>query len=341
METEKKSISDQTLRSSPIDALRTLAMIAVVFTHVVFPGTAGKVIVSLSAFAVPVFFMISGYFLQGMDTQKLLCRARKILLLTIAVTVVYLLYVIASDGIGKVLADVSLVSFGQWLILSAPACALPVHLWYLYALISCYLILALLVKLKWLDQASFLIPVIIALRIVGAIILPELGVVKLHGTLYSNAFMLGIPFMLLGHEIRKWLQRKPCVRSWVFVCLAILGLAISVVESFLMKVATVRIGSGMITSVALFVLAATSHREYSIAAQVGRKYSRDVYIWHVLIAGVLRKILSWLGLYGNTVIRQAFPVIVLLLSVGSAVLISYLSREGRKTKLQKQQEGEE
>ena len=55
-----------------LDLLKGCACIGVVFIHVSFPGTFGQIVNYISTFAVPVFYMIAGYFAwgKGTDTVK-------------------------------------------------------------------------------------------------------------------------------------------------------------------------------------------------------------------------------------------------------------------------------
>lgn len=52
-------------RNCLLDAIKGLACFAVVFMHVKFPGNLGGVITIISSFAVPVFFMTSGFYAVG------------------------------------------------------------------------------------------------------------------------------------------------------------------------------------------------------------------------------------------------------------------------------------
>ena len=49
-------------RNYSLDALKLVASFFVVFIHVSFGGVFGEVIKALAGFAVPIFFLTSGYF---------------------------------------------------------------------------------------------------------------------------------------------------------------------------------------------------------------------------------------------------------------------------------------
>ena len=62
-----------------LDLLKGAACVGVVFTHVTFPGLWGKAVMRAAGFAVPVFFMIAGYFAYGKGRDVIWRRLIKIL----------------------------------------------------------------------------------------------------------------------------------------------------------------------------------------------------------------------------------------------------------------------
>lgn len=58
------------MRNRTLDMVKAISAYAVVLLHVHFPGNAGIIANVLARFAVPVFFMVSGYFcFRGDDTE--------------------------------------------------------------------------------------------------------------------------------------------------------------------------------------------------------------------------------------------------------------------------------
>ena len=73
----------QCRRQSGFDIVKALACVAVVLIHYNFKGDVGGVVKSLCRFAVPVFFMISGFFLASfememMDPGEIVRKQRKL-----------------------------------------------------------------------------------------------------------------------------------------------------------------------------------------------------------------------------------------------------------------------
>lgn len=66
-------------RNNKLNLLKGFACIGVVFIHIQFPGKIGKLISMVSAYAVPVFFLIAGYYAFGKGTDTLKRRLLKII----------------------------------------------------------------------------------------------------------------------------------------------------------------------------------------------------------------------------------------------------------------------
>ena len=52
-------------RNQCLNFLKGLGSTGVVFIHITFPGLTGEIISKMAQFAVPVFFMITGYYALG------------------------------------------------------------------------------------------------------------------------------------------------------------------------------------------------------------------------------------------------------------------------------------
>ena len=76
-----------------LDCIKGIGCICVVFIHVKFPGCFGDIVWRLSQFAVPVFFLTSGYFAYSLDkdcTDRMVKRrAKRIFWLSVWTTCFY------------------------------------------------------------------------------------------------------------------------------------------------------------------------------------------------------------------------------------------------------------
>ena len=70
-------------RNTSLDVIKGIAAIFVVFIHVQFAGVAGEYIAKIGSFAVPLFFMVSGYFSHQASKEKLLRSVKNTVILII------------------------------------------------------------------------------------------------------------------------------------------------------------------------------------------------------------------------------------------------------------------
>ena len=85
-----------------MDHFKLLAAYFVIFIHSLFPGNYGIAVKTIARFAVPFFFLCSGFFLYGNKPENIIKKALHILKLFLMAAVVYFvvtvsLYVLQRD----------------------------------------------------------------------------------------------------------------------------------------------------------------------------------------------------------------------------------------------------
>ena len=68
----------QKIKNHTLDILKVVCSILIVFNHCVFPGTTGEIIKAFSRIAVPIFFLISGYYVFNNPKEKVLKKCKRI-----------------------------------------------------------------------------------------------------------------------------------------------------------------------------------------------------------------------------------------------------------------------
>lgn len=133
-------------RNQAVECTRMAAAFLVVFIHCPFPGTFGNVVGGIGRLAVPLFFVISGYFSYGIDRKKAAKRLHSIFNLNVAGTLLYALWrVFRSCYYGENLlwalkgAVPRMKELVEWVLISVNPYA--GHLWYLTSLLMCSLVL--------------------------------------------------------------------------------------------------------------------------------------------------------------------------------------------------------
>ena len=139
-------------RLASLDIAKCFASFLVVAIHADFPGLFGKYVNAFARIAVPLFFLISGYYYPIVDAQgKTWRQGRKLLVYTLVSSTVFMLLELVSAIAGGRLAESMSLWFSQKSILKFlffNVFPFAGHLWYLYALLYSYLIFEIFKSLK-------------------------------------------------------------------------------------------------------------------------------------------------------------------------------------------------
>ena len=76
---EERPVDNTGTINHKLNFLKCFACIGVVFIHITFPGRFGEIVRLGADYAVPVFFMIAGYYAWGKDTAVIKRRLIKML----------------------------------------------------------------------------------------------------------------------------------------------------------------------------------------------------------------------------------------------------------------------
>lgn len=223
------------MRNRTFDLFKWAAALFVLLLHVPFPGDVGGTVRMFARWAVPFFFMVSGYFTYGAvqreDAGRLVRRIRRLLRIFVPAAGFYALWCcfLLSDKTPAAFfkshyAMENVISF--FLLNNTQS---KPHLWFIPALIYCYGVVLLLMKMHrthWLRWAPLLLLV--------PLVLGEVVVGMLHREVaaqYSrNAWFTGLPCFALGLLFKEAeTQIKRLGRKWPALGVLV-GLALSVLE---------------------------------------------------------------------------------------------------------------
>lgn len=79
------------VRNSSLNILKAICCILIVFNHCKFPSAFGKLLENYARIGVPVFFLISGYYLNGNSKEKIKSKIWKNMKLLFFSCIIYLL----------------------------------------------------------------------------------------------------------------------------------------------------------------------------------------------------------------------------------------------------------
>ena len=346
----------QPVRYRLIDCFKGISCLAVVLIHFNLPDEAGVAAKSMMTFAVPFFFFVSGFFMP--DGQLMLHRHRTwkkmkhILTLIVASALFYSVFTLVWynlmytnwDMHAFIVKELTLPSLIKLFLSCDPF--VYAHLWYLFALVYCYLIF---IAVDGRKVSNWLLVIAVSLMI-GFFILAEWKnwfkispSTKLLGSdeylCYFNMplfrafplFMFGLVLRRNETAIRECFSKIP---STVFVVVMILGCLTAVVERYHTEISQYYLGT-FVTCLTMAVYSISHPQEGNrVLAYIGSKLSLYIYIVHIA-AGKFVDLIVQKGLHltGHPVYRWGRWFMAMIASVGMAwVIHQVISRIETKRK---------
>lgn len=324
-------------RNQSMEVCKLLAAGFVVFLHARFPDWLGGLTDCISRCAVPLFFMISGYFNYGSDSKTLGRRTRHAVSLMLWGS-------LADVVLGSVLSELSTGSFlgyfraalpewrvlTDWLLLQAHP--FGGHLWYLNALVVCYLLLWGYVRFREAREPDYRGLYVVSFVLFTGLILidvvsPLLNVYTYY-PLVHTAWFLGIPMFGAGlflREHQERLVRVFALNSGKLLLIAAAGISVNILQVYTYGLGILPFGSIFAVPALLLYLAEhpvvwKSKRGNKLAIRCGA-WSTWVYILHVQVIFYYDRLFrsqvaQWLG-DREPLLR---PLIALAASFAAAVL---------------------
>lgn len=300
-------MSESLRRKRNLDVVKLLCAFFVVCIHMPFPDELSTVILPLARMAVPVFFMITGFFYRrvkenGREKQQFI----KVLKLTVFANMVYFVWGLLfsfitgspAQYITQTLNGSSLLRF--LLLNESP---FEIHLWYLTGLLFALVILCLLSKQEKIFRASYcFIPILLLGGLLIGKYAPLFWETAFDLCFSRNALFVGLPYMLLGAFLE---ENMNCLvtafgkRKWLLVLLTVLFSATSILESRLLSVTGMDTAGDYYLSTtflacSVFILAVVipDVKETNLLAKIGKATSTDIYIFHLIVKDVLAILLT-------------------------------------------------
>lgn len=312
-------------RNYSLDLLKFISSFMIVCIHINFQDKIGNFFIVLARFAVPVFFIISGYFSYNNSLIKLKSKAWHIAKLYLFAVVLYFCFNIGFKaftgdytGINEYLMSYLDLKNIIRLILFNDSIT-EVHLWFLPALVYCYVIWCALDKLHINENITTVVSyLLLAFNIVAgtAFIFMGAGVPSFW---LRNFLFIGLPFFAFGRFINKYedfILKK--VNAFVIIMMILLSLAQTFVvyENYATK--EIYIGSVLMAFALIFIALKIKNKTYSKTMIFAFNTSTIVYIIHLLIVQLLGKtVLANIDLY-----QTLKPVFVFAVSVIVAMVVN-------------------
>ncbi|MGN0182097.1 MAG: acyltransferase family protein [Candidatus Ornithomonoglobus sp.] len=333
-------------RNYSIDALRTLLIFFVVCVHFPLKGFIGTVLKEAGQNSVPLFFMITGYFLYNEDREnmsgKAFKQAKHIAWLCFWGFMMYFVYFlltayISGMGITVWLREVfTMKAVIKFLVLND----LPMKntsLWFLFAMLYDLIIIGAVSKLFHIKRLFFLVVVLLAVRLSLGTYSCVLWGRKPDICLTRNFAVSGMMSMLYGCLIASKKDKLCRMFGNKLLCaVAAAGTAVTVCVYILLKrngllnYADYYISTLFITGAVMLLCIKNPQflKNETVCAglaAIGRKYALYVYVFHRLVSLILDKAVESLcpGFWNGYIAVKAIPVFVCAFALAVCYLNTY------------------
>lgn len=307
-------------RYSGLDILKSICAFLIVCIHAPFPGEAGMYFLSLTRMAVPVFFMITGFFYDGVRSRgRVNSQIMKVLRLFLSANILYFGWGLAKAAAGGSVGAFVSENFGFRKLLRfvfLNEALFSSHLWYLGALLYVLVIKAALDK--WFPQTSDkILYALTPVLLLGDLLFGKYSMVvfgrAFPHVLVRNFLFVGVPYFSIGCYLYEKRDRIS-IRRERNILLIILFAGTTLLERYLL----VRSGlnpprdhyiSSTFLAAAAFILFLNSGRDQSRASlleKIGREYSAFIFIIHPLLLQIMEKAV---GLSGSVAVAEVYTAV--------------------------------
>ncbi|MCD8012959.1 MAG: acyltransferase, partial [Lachnospiraceae bacterium] len=285
-------------RYDGLDILKSICAFLIVCIHCPFPGETGQYIVALARIAVPIFFMITGFFYDGTVRRNSVGKQiKKVTVLLIEANLLFFIWKLllamhsGVSFIGFLQDTITIKSILKFILLNESL--FNSHLWYLGAILYVLIIYAVVDGLYVRKLLYIVTPVLL----VGDLILGKYSLVLLGREfpyiIVRNFLFVGIPYFTIGCLLKQhedWIKEHG--KTGILIGLAILFTATTILERYIlvsidMNPTRDHYISSTLLAVTMFVIAVKGiglygrkGRTTGVLSTIGRKYSTWVYIIH-------------------------------------------------------------
>lgn len=317
-------------RNVYLDILKGVSCVFVIFIHRPFPGTFGNIIQAIGRAGVAVFFAISGYYIYNKSRDVMIGRLPKKIIHIGKILLYALLYYFIWESFIRWTGSGFLSAFDYVKSVFSPSTwyfALlwdkdPVvgHLWFLFALLRCYILFYFLLKFRLEKYSAF----ISAVCLTGTLLLQTAG---LQNCYYRNGWFYGMGFFMAGYFMATY-SKKNLDKNLVYAAMAA-GLVLSIIGGIRFPKEQIYIGT-IILVISSFYWAVTKAGETNdnpianMFAEIGLKYGTLIYVIHWSLKECLIKVDKMFAFARSSLMQWLSPIILVFLSVVSCVILYHL-----------------
>ncbi|MBR1906123.1 MAG: acyltransferase [Clostridiales bacterium] len=325
-------------RNHFLDFWKFIAAIGVILVHIPFPGPIGKILEAAGNGGVCLFAVISGYACFGESkeaSEKIIKRLKRVTAITAVTLIIYVIFsffLMSSIGQSELwirgFSDPR--SYLRMIVLGDFEFFYAAFLWYMVALIYCYIIFYFLIRYNKTKIIYILLPVTILLRIAAGIYTGTTGA-SWH---IRNNFLAGVlPMMCIGYAVAGHKAKIEKLSKEFLTTITLLS-AVLMLTSFSFTINGLDLSQPftILFITFLFITGIRMPESYIIKpiAYLGQKDSLYIYLFHVIVILVLRSIINSFPISADT-IRIILPILSIIGSVLFARLLSVTVSRVKKT----------
>lgn len=299
-----------------INTLKFASIFAIIVIHCINLNDMNQefsILLGLMRFAVPVFFLISGFYSfyedKGQANDKYKKRIIRLLKLIIIANLLYFILTPHFHDISNLGQFFNFKSILKYLILNLPLIA--GHLWFLDALLYCYLFVIILNKLNInINKLYFIIPLLFAANL----FLGEISSI-LHIPVpfyyHRNFIFTGLPFFMVGYLIHDKIDFIENNLSNFIILLSLMPITSLILFESSLSIVELYFGT-IIFSVMIFIwnVLNPDMLHFEITNLIGGKLYGYIYILHLYVMFTLLKYYSLDFGYLNPIIVFIITTII-------------------------------
>ncbi|MBP5358279.1 MAG: acyltransferase [Treponema sp.] len=327
----------QEQRNGIIDFWKFIAAIGVILVHIPLPGVYGKIGTAVGVCGVGFFYIISGYACYGPDKNvmcsKIMKRFRRNGIITIIAVAVYFLFAFLVTKLYGNRQDLLLfkqyvmnpVTYLRMILLGDFEFIYGSALWFMVALLYCYLIFYVIVRFELKKLVYVLTPIFLILRIV---VDSYVNSYPVSWHISANVIIGALPMMLLGYVIADKKESLCKISNPVLIISCIVSAALMFL-AVNFKAGKIDISQPfkILCGASIFVCGIKNSGRHILKPieKLGREDSLYIYLCHFLIIVILSELI-YSFYYNEKVLSWLLPLLVIIVSIIVARFLSIIVR---------------
>lgn len=327
------------------DILKFICTFLVVCIHAPFEGVLGDIIITIARIAVPIFFMITGYYY--IDTKKRgneLKQIKKICKLLILSNLLYFVWggILQLTKNGDILTYIfrtfSVKSIIKFFVLNVSP--FSGHLWYLGAILYVLVIVLLLDKINKINVLFIISPILI----ICDLIFGKYSLLIFHCefpyVLLRNFVFVGIPYFTIGLITRECINKNSKFNINLLLLMTFIFLLMNELEHFILVFINANANRDQyifttFLSIVIFLLVYSLYKNKFLVSHVekfmaygGRNLSTMVYVLHPIFINLFEFLVDLLGFSG--VFNKIAPIIIFIVTLIFALSVDKVANQKKK-----------